>query len=111
MDEFMGRPSPCQSSQRSSGRSKGQSTSPTPGPSGRGGTGLMKTALDSPCLGVCVIDARTDTCFGCFRTPKEIARWPRWSEEARRETLKKLKQRRKNEGLPPLAFYEEVKLD
>ena len=32
----------------------------------------MATALDSPCLGVCVIDARTDTCFGCFRTPKEI---------------------------------------
>ena len=68
----------------------------------------MATALDSPCLGVCVIAARTDTCFGCFRTPKEIARWPRWGEEERRETLKKLKQRRKDAGLPPLPFYEEI---
>lgn len=68
----------------------------------------MATAVDSPCLGVCVIDARTDTCFGCFRTPKEIARWTRWEVPERRETLKKLKVRRKEAGLPPLAFYEEI---
>jgi hypothetical protein len=68
----------------------------------------MTTALDSPCLGVCVIDARSDTCHGCFRTPKEIARWPRANQAERRETLKRLKARREEAGLPPLAFYEEI---
>jgi predicted Fe-S protein YdhL (DUF1289 family) len=70
----------------------------------------MATAVDPSCLGMCVMDDRTDTCFGRFRTPKEIARWPRWGEPERRETLKKLKERRKEAGLPPLAFYEEIEV-
>jgi predicted Fe-S protein YdhL (DUF1289 family) len=68
----------------------------------------MATALDSPCLGVCVIDDRTDTCYGCFRTPREIGGWPRASEEERRSILKHLKIRRRHAGLPPLPFYDEV---
>ncbi len=68
----------------------------------------MTSAVDSPCLGVCVIDARTDTCYGCFRTPREIGGWPRASEEERRATLKNLIARRREAGMPDLPFYEEV---
>jgi len=68
----------------------------------------MTTALQSPCVGVCIIDARTDTCHGCFRTPREIARWPHAEDDERRAILKALKARRREAGLPDLPFYDEI---
>lgn len=68
----------------------------------------MVKPVDSPCVGVCVIDARTDTCHGCFRTPREIGGWPRASEEERRAILVKLKARRREAGLPDLPDKDEV---
>jgi predicted Fe-S protein YdhL (DUF1289 family) len=68
----------------------------------------MTTALDSPCLGVCVQDARNGACYGCFRTPEEITRWPRATAAYRRAALDRLKARRCEAGLPPLPFYGEI---
>jgi predicted Fe-S protein YdhL (DUF1289 family) len=31
--------------------------------------------IESPCVKICTLDARTATCLGCGRTVDEIARW------------------------------------
>jgi predicted Fe-S protein YdhL (DUF1289 family) len=31
--------------------------------------------IESPCVNICTLDARTKTCLGCGRTIDEIARW------------------------------------
>jgi hypothetical protein len=33
---------------------------------------------ETPCIAVCMMDPRTNLCFGCGRTLPEIARWHRW---------------------------------
>lgn len=33
------------------------------------------SAIESPCILVCVMDRRTGFCFGCGRTRDEIATW------------------------------------
>ncbi|MBT5107938.1 MAG: DUF1289 domain-containing protein [Rhodospirillaceae bacterium] len=58
------------------------------------------TELQSPCLGVCVIDARSNRCHGCFRTPNEIQVWPRATDSQKRTILAELRQRRTEAGLP-----------
>jgi len=58
------------------------------------------TQLQSPCLGVCVIDARSGRCHGCFRTPDEIHIWPRATKAQKQEILIELRQRRLDAGLP-----------
>jgi uncharacterized protein len=60
----------------------------------------MVTELQSPCLGVCVIDARNNQCYGCFRTPDEIQIWPRATDAEKQEILTGLRQRRLEAGLP-----------
>ena len=52
----------------------------------------------SPCVSVCVIDAPTGLCAGCFRTLDEIASWIDLSAEERRALLAALIQRRAREG-------------
>ncbi|WP_147867651.1 DUF1289 domain-containing protein [Stieleria maiorica] len=47
----------------------------------------------SPCVDHCALDA-AQTCLGCFRTLDEIARWSVMSEEERRETNRRCRQRR-----------------
>ncbi|KXF77108.1 Fe-S oxidoreductase [Paramesorhizobium deserti] len=41
--------------------------------------------IESPCILVCSIDARTGYCFGCGRTVDEIAAWTMMTPERRRE--------------------------
>jgi predicted Fe-S protein YdhL (DUF1289 family) len=43
--------------------------------------------VESPCVGVCVIEERTGLCEGCLRTLEEIARWGASSASERREVL------------------------
>ena len=43
-------------------------------------------SIETPCIAVCMMDARTNLCFGCGRTLPEIARWHRM-ESAERLTL------------------------
>jgi uncharacterized protein len=41
-------------------------------------------SMESPCIKVCVIDARTDVCSGCHRSLAEIAGWTQYSAAERR---------------------------
>jgi uncharacterized protein len=43
-------------------------------------------SIETPCIAVCMMDPRTNLCFGCGRTLPEIARWHRM-ESAERITL------------------------
>jgi len=45
----------------------------------------------SPCIGVCQLDGRTQTCTGCGRTIDEIASWSGLSDEERRAIVARLK--------------------
>ncbi|MCS7470110.1 DUF1289 domain-containing protein [Stieleria sp. ICT_E10.1] len=47
----------------------------------------------SPCIDRCAIDA-SQTCLGCFRTLDEIARWSLMTEDERRITNGRCRQRR-----------------
>ena len=36
---------------------------------------LETTQIESPCIGVCSMDAATGFCQGCYRTLDEIKQW------------------------------------
>ncbi len=61
-----------------------------------------RSKIGSPCVGVCVIDARVDACYGCFRTPGEITAWPAASDMQKRAILVKLDERRAKAGMPEI---------
>ncbi|HMN72734.1 MAG TPA: DUF1289 domain-containing protein [Rhodoblastus sp.] len=44
---------------------------------------LRPRAAQSPCTGVCRMDAATDLCVGCGRTLSEIADWGSMSDTER----------------------------
>ena len=52
----------------------------------------------SPCISVCMIDATTGLCAGCYRTLDEIAAWIDLGAEERRRRLAALPQRRARHG-------------
>ena len=52
-----------------------------------------RPAVASPCIKVCVLDAR-QVCVGCGRTIDEIAQWSRLTEEQRRLVVDRAQQRR-----------------
>jgi uncharacterized protein len=56
---------------------------------------------ETPCTAVCMIDPRTNLCFGCGRTLPEIARWHRMESEARRAVMAQLPARMAEAGLAP----------
>jgi predicted Fe-S protein YdhL (DUF1289 family) len=56
---------------------------------------------ETPCIAVCMIDPRTDLCFGCGRTLPEIARWHRMDGAERRTVMAQLAQRMTEAGLTP----------
>jgi hypothetical protein len=51
--------------------------------------------VESPCIGVCVIDEATGLCDGCLRTLEEIAIWGSASAAQRREVLARIDARRR----------------
>ena len=53
-----------------------------------------RTAIDSPCVRVCVIDVSSGSCRGCRRTLDEISFWVRYANEERREVMHHLEARR-----------------
>lgn len=63
----------------------------------------QNTPTDTPCIAVCMIDPKTDLCFGCGRTLPEIARWSRMATEERRAVMAGLPARMAAAGLPPMA--------
>ena len=50
--------------------------------------------VESPCVGVCVIDERTGLCHGCLRTIDEVASWGSSTAPQRRATLAAIDRRR-----------------
>ena len=44
----------------------------------------LGTAVPSPCVSVCKMDAQRLHCIGCLRTIPEIAGWSRMDDEAKR---------------------------
>lgn len=51
--------------------------------------------VESPCVGVCVIDEASGLCEGCLRTLEEIALWGSSSAAQRREVLARIDARRR----------------
>jgi predicted Fe-S protein YdhL (DUF1289 family) len=49
--------------------------------------------MQTPCVKVCTIDARSGLCLGCGRTLDEIARWSSMSEAERARIMAELAQR------------------
>jgi uncharacterized protein len=48
----------------------------------------------SPCVSICVIDAPTGLCAGCYRTVAEIAAWIDLPDTARRAVVDEARERR-----------------
>jgi predicted Fe-S protein YdhL (DUF1289 family) len=48
------------------------------------------SAIESPCILVCSIDATSGYCFGCGRTGEEIASWIAMSPARRRAVMDEL---------------------
>lgn len=49
-----------------------------------------RTAIETPCVKLCVIDPGTRLCGGCRRSLDEIAAWGRMTPEQRRAIMKDL---------------------
>jgi hypothetical protein len=48
------------------------------------------TAIASPCVKVCTLDAKTGVCLGCGRSIGEIARWTVMSAQERAQVMAEL---------------------
>jgi predicted Fe-S protein YdhL (DUF1289 family) len=46
--------------------------------------------IESPCVKICTLDARSADCLGCGRTIEEIARWTRMSAAERARVMTEL---------------------
>jgi predicted Fe-S protein YdhL (DUF1289 family) len=49
--------------------------------------------IETPCVKVCTLDARTGLCLGCGRTVDEIARWTAMKASERAEIMRELPDR------------------
>ena len=57
-------------------------------------------SIETPCIAVCMMDPRTNLCFGCGRTLAEIARWHRMESAERLSVMAELPARMEQAGLP-----------
>ena len=51
-------------------------------------------AIVTPCIKVCIVDAESSLCLGCYRTLTEIAGWARLPEDERTRLMAELPERR-----------------
>jgi predicted Fe-S protein YdhL (DUF1289 family) len=58
----------------------------------------MQRPIRSPCINVCVVDAVTGLCTGCYRTLAEIAGWTAMTEAERARIMRELPSRRASTG-------------
>ena len=47
----------------------------------------IRTMIESPCVKICTLDARSGLCLGCGRTVDEIARWTEMSAAERARVM------------------------
>jgi len=52
-----------------------------------------KSMIETPCVKVCTLDARSGLCHGCGRTIDEIARWASMSASERAQVMRELPER------------------
>jgi hypothetical protein len=57
--------------------------------------------VESPCIGVCLIDDASGLCEGCLRTLEEIAIWGSSSPAQRREILARVDARQRVDAPRP----------
>jgi predicted Fe-S protein YdhL (DUF1289 family) len=57
---------------------------------GRKHAALRWTMIESPCVNICTLDARSGICLGCGRTIDEIARWNAMSAAERSRIMAEL---------------------
>ncbi len=57
---------------------------------------------ETPCIAVCMMDPRTNLCFGCGRTLPEIARWNRMDGTERQAVMALLPARMADAGMVQL---------
>jgi predicted Fe-S protein YdhL (DUF1289 family) len=55
-----------------------------------------KSMIETPCVKVCTLDARSGLCHGCGRTIDEIARWASMSASERAQVMRELPERLTN---------------
>ena len=53
----------------------------------------------SPCISVCVMDAASGLCIGCWRSLDEIAAWSVLDADAKRGVLAAIRERRARAGI------------
>jgi predicted Fe-S protein YdhL (DUF1289 family) len=58
----------------------------------------MDTGIPSPCVLICMMDARNLYCLGCHRTRDEIARWGGADDDERRAILDAVTEREAASG-------------
>jgi predicted Fe-S protein YdhL (DUF1289 family) len=56
-------------------------------------------SIETPCIAVCMIDPKTNLCFGCGRTLPEIALWHRMESPERLAVMAQLPARMSDAGL------------
>jgi hypothetical protein len=49
-----------------------------------------RTMIETPCVKICTVDARTGLCLGCGRTIDEITRWVAMSAFERKRIIRDL---------------------
>ena len=65
---------------------------------------------ETPCIAVCMMDPRTNLCFGCGRTLPEIARWHRMETAERLAVMATLPARMADAGLAADASQRQTRL-
>ena len=51
---------------------------------------MFAEMIESPCIKICTLDARSGLCLGCGRNIDEIARWTAMSAAERARVMKEL---------------------
>lgn len=54
---------------------------------------MSSEVIESPCIRVCTVDARTGWCLGCWRTLDEISHWTQYDAAHRRALMAELADR------------------
>jgi len=60
---------------------------------------IQKMSIETPCIAVCMMDPRTNLCFGCGRTLSEIGSWTQMERAERLALMEDLPARMKQAGL------------
>jgi predicted Fe-S protein YdhL (DUF1289 family) len=61
--------------------------------SNRANSDRAMTAIETPCIDICIVDQHSALCVGCGRSLAEIAAWSRYSADERSRVMANLPQR------------------